>query len=158
MAFRQCGICDIDYPYQVHVCHVCGAVTVHRQEGEYDRNWQAKVNAKKHERQQDAQGMFTGPKAAPDLPQLPPVHHSNLTLFGGETWVHETILSDAGYDIVGVDSVIRVAGRTGDIFFEVAGRAGRTKEGVERPGWWLNRIPSPEEMFADLPVLGGEET
>lgn len=156
MACKRCGDCDVNYPLSpaYDTCKGCGGFTYGLEHTPPDQDWNARVERARREVWEQNR-----PKRA-NVPELPPVHYSYLTEHppgSGTMWVHRKVLEEAGYSDVWLDDVIKVAGPGGSfIHFEVAGSAGHTRQGRERPGWFLQRIPDASEMFADLPVLDAE--
>lgn len=147
-------MCDINYPPQepYSECKGCGAETYDLPYTTADEDYnQRSVRA--------AREVWLETQPHRDVDEkLPPIHHSHLSEHpegSGVMWVHTSVLLNAGYTPA-LDAVIRVAGNAGDVYFELAGTAGHTRAGRPRPGWFLQRIPSPEEMFADLPLAGGK--
>ena len=110
------------------------------------------------------------------LPGIAPERLAEYPEGSGQMWIHDESLDL--YENVGVGSVFRVMGKTGDIFFEIDARARRVAkakkyldnvwgskewkevtEPEEMPGWWVHRV-DPDQFDVDAfleQVLGGGE-
>jgi len=71
-----------------------------------------------------------------------PLHPDRITVYDGQTWVHEESLHSAGYEYPGVGTVVIVRGHE-LVYFEIGGRAVNTLTGETLPGYWLQRIEVP---------------
>lgn len=149
MAAKRCSTCGINWPLNVDKCPKCGDGTWPLKEGYPDEDARAKPPV-------DIRLWVQ-----PDYPSISLIAKAHIVWpenpgSGGQAWITDAVLWDAGYTMVGVNTVVKVQGEAGIVWFEISGRA-RQKGVGELAGWWLQRIPTESEMFADLPVIEGTD-
>lgn len=132
MASRRCSKCDIDYPTDEEICHVCENETWESRD-DYDPEWPDRVE------------MLIRRKAIANLEGLPDADIKILT-HRGRQWVVEELLEGEGY----ICQSLGIVKINGD-FYELAGR----RDG-EIPAWWIELIKWEDE-FKDLLTLSADE-
>lgn len=153
MAARRCSGCGINFPLNVMKCRTCGedCWISHRSKPDEDQ-----LDTPKQDSMNE--GLFE-----PSIAEPPPaLQQSRITHFSGQCWISDFALEDGGYTgILREGTVIRFYPTAGNleehaIWFELAGRAKHKRLG-EMAGWWILRLETPAEMFADLPVTEGTD-
>lgn len=152
----RCSVCGINYPLKVKKCRQCQGDTWSHWESEPDLDQLTPATP-------ELDGMKMANAWRPPTIEPPPlIVQDRIIEFNGQCWISDAALDEAGYrGFLREGSVIRFYPRVGNaeedaIWFELAGRA-RHKTLGDLAGWWLQRLPSPEEMFADLPVTEGTD-
>jgi len=124
-----------------HVCPLCKGSLSYISGAEPSDDWEQRVAEHLEAVRQEAEGDKL-------IEPIPGIAKERLAKEKGQLWIHDESLSVCGYDNPQVGTVIKVQGKTRDIFFELAGRATRIvpKWGATEklPGWWIVRIDSVE--------------
>ena len=144
MACKRCSTCGINYPpMKQSVCGVCGSVCQHQNDPP-DPDWEKMM---KDKRRQIADNE---PVKRFELPKL---QRSAITEAKGQAWIADSMLEMAMYDDNAVGDIIRVAGLTGDIYFELDSVVWSTEpSGKAVRGWWINRVDVPTEAEMDAGI------
>jgi hypothetical protein len=127
MRVKRCLDCDIDYPLFVVYCTVngCNKATIL-----IDKETEDPITMQS---------------------EVPLVAEERIVEYNKQFWIADSALDSVGYTgLRMVGTIISVRGKGDLIYFELGGRAVMPQ--ISLRGWWITRMPTPTEMFADLPV------
>lgn len=139
MASKRCSSCNVQWPIANHRCPICGGAVWFKQDQDPDPDWRELVSKSVEDRQAEL-----AEEKIVLIEPIPGIDKERVNKTNGQPWIHDESLAACGYEDVEVGTVIRVQGKTKDIFFELAGRASRKEtrwaQAERLPGWWLIRI------------------